>query len=39
MPKPINQCDGCKRKLKLVDGRHVDEEGWTVLICTKDRYE
>lgn len=33
----MNQCDGCRRKLRLNDGLHYDAMG-PVTGCTADRY-
>ena len=39
----MNQCDGCKANLKLDTwfggDIHIDENGGTVMVCQKDRYE
>ena len=34
-----NQCDGCRRGLKLQGTIHVDHEGYPVMGCTKELYE
>lgn len=34
----MNQCDGCKRGLKLVDDIHWNIEGWAYMYCTAGRY-
>ena len=33
-----NQCDGCRRDLKLKDGIHYNEDGTPYIGCTKDVY-
>jgi hypothetical protein len=33
-----NQCDGCRRGLKLKDGIHVDANNHPVMACTKPLY-
>ena len=35
---PINQCDGCRRKLPLTDGIHMDSKNYPYMVCTKERY-
>lgn len=37
LPKEINQCDGCRRNLPIVDGLHKGE-GYDMIACTKERY-
>lgn len=33
-----NQCDGCARGLRIVNGNHITEYGQPVMACTADRY-
>ena len=33
-----NQCDGCRRKLAVRDGNHVDSKGWVIMGCTAALY-
>lgn len=33
----MNQCDGCRRHLPIIDGVHMDF-GYDMIGCTKDRY-
>lgn len=33
----MNQCDGCRRHLPIIDGIHMDF-GYDMIGCTKDRY-
>jgi hypothetical protein len=33
-----NQCDGCRRGLKIVQGNHVEKDGRIYMGCTKERY-
>jgi hypothetical protein len=33
-----NQCDGCRRKLRVVNGTHRDEKDNPVMGCTKHLY-
>ena len=35
--KEINQCDGCRRNLPVVDGIH-QGQGYDLIACTKVRY-
>ena len=35
---PVNQCDGCKRGLPIVNGLHKELTGRPYMCCTKDRY-
>ena len=38
LPWPkVNQCDGCRRGLPIVDGLHKGE-GYDMIACTKERY-
>ena len=37
LPSGINQCDGCRRNLPVVDGLHKGE-GYDMIACTKERY-
>ena len=34
----INQCDGCRRGLRLENGLHIGKSKFDMLGCTKDRY-
>lgn len=34
-----NQCDGCKRKLRLRGHIHIDTDGHAVMYCEKDKYK
>ena len=36
-PKEVNQCDGCRRGLPIVDGLHKGP-GYDMIACTKERY-
>jgi len=36
---PKNQCDGCRRGLRLIGGIHYDDEGYPVIGCTKEEYQ
>lgn len=36
--EPINQCDGCRRRLPLVNGIHREPGGGMGIGCTADRY-
>lgn len=34
----INQCDGCRRHLPIIDGVHMNF-GYDMIACTADRYK
>jgi hypothetical protein len=38
MKKMINQCDGCRRNLPIVDGIHRGSDLYDVQYCTKGLY-
>ncbi len=35
----VNQCDGCRNEMPIVDGIHRKENGTCFMVCTGNRYE
>lgn len=37
--EPINQCDGCRRKMPIKNGIHYGDGDYDLIACTKERYQ